>query len=131
MAGLERRAVPEARSAGGTVRGAAQDGPLDRQGDEVERAEEVPELERAAEAGDRVGWPARRPRRARGLPGARDLGDALLWLARPAAGGGPGAAGRQGAPGRAGAAAQGGRAGARSGRQDLRARDRGKTVAGV
>ena len=45
VAGLERRAVPEARSAGGTVRRPAQDGPLDRQGDEVERAEEVPELD--------------------------------------------------------------------------------------
>ncbi len=30
---MERRAVPEARSAGGTVRRPAQDGPLDRQGD--------------------------------------------------------------------------------------------------
>ncbi len=34
---VERRAVPEARSAGGTVRRLAQHGPLDRQGDEVER----------------------------------------------------------------------------------------------
>ena len=32
---MERRAVPEARSAGGTVRRPARDGPLDRQGDEL------------------------------------------------------------------------------------------------
>jgi transposase len=49
---LERRVVREARSAGGTVRRPARDGPLDRQGEEVERAKEVSELDGAAEAGD-------------------------------------------------------------------------------
>jgi transposase len=50
---LGRRAVPEARSAGGTVRAPAQDGPLDRGGDEVERATQVQEVHGEAEARDR------------------------------------------------------------------------------
>ena len=75
---------------------------------------EVPELDGASRSW-RSCWPALRGDRSRegGLPRARDLGDALLRLARPAAGGGRGAARRQGgAPGRAGAAPQGRRAGA-------------------
>ena len=58
---MERRAVPEARSAGGAVRRSAQDGPLNQGGDQVERATEVPELDGAAEARDRAGWASRRP----------------------------------------------------------------------
>ena len=77
---MERRAVPEARSAGGTVRRPAQHGPLDRQGDEVERATQVLELDGQAEDRDRAGRTARRPLGEGGLPRARDLGDALLRL---------------------------------------------------
>jgi transposase len=58
---LDCRTVPEARSVGGPVRRLAQHGPLDREGDEVERATQVPELDGAAEDRDRVGRPARRP----------------------------------------------------------------------
>jgi hypothetical protein len=47
---LVRRAIPEARSAGGIVRRPAQHGPLDRRENEVERAgDAVPELDGAAE----------------------------------------------------------------------------------
>jgi hypothetical protein len=92
----------------------------------VERAEEVPELDGAAEDRDRAGRAARRPQREGRLPGARDLGHALLLLARQAAGGWPrGAGGQGGADGRAGAASEDPRAGAGAGSQDLRARDRG------
>ena len=100
--------------------------------DEVERAEQVSEVDGAAEAGDRVGRVARRPQRPRGVPRTRDLGGALLGLARPAVGGRAGALRRQGgAPGRAGAASQGRRARACAWPQDLRVGDCGKTVAGV
>jgi transposase len=55
----------------------------------VERAEEaVPQLDGAAEDRDRAGRAARRPDGEGGLPGARDLGDALLRVAGQAARGG-------------------------------------------
>src|SRR3954447_22291601 len=95
---------------------------------EVERAEEVPELDGAAEAGDRAGGVARRALGEGAVPGARDRGDAVLLVAREDARGWPGGArGQGGAPGRAGAAAEGRRVGAGARAQDLRAGDSGKT----
>src|SRR5262249_12896853 len=80
-----------------------QHGPLDRQGDGVERATQVPELDGAAEDRDRARRFARRPLSEGGLPRARDLGDALLRLAGEAARGRPRGARRpRGTRGRAG-----------------------------
>ena len=104
---MVRRAVAEARSAGGTVRRPAQDGPLDQKEDRVERAEEVPELDGAAEDRDRAGRAARRSQRQGRLPGARDLGHALLFVAGQAARGREALAGKDERK-REGAAAQGG-----------------------
>src|SRR5437899_12791378 len=57
------------------------------EGDEVERATQVPDVYRPAEDRDRAGGPARGPIDQGGLPRARDRRDALLQLARETAGG--------------------------------------------
>src|SRR5262249_32832237 len=91
VVGLERRAVPEARSAAGTVRRPAQDGPLDRRETEVERATQVPEVHGQAEARDRAGVASRRPLGRGALPRARDRREPAAQVARAGAGGGGGA----------------------------------------
>jgi hypothetical protein len=51
-------------------RGAFQHGPLNHREIDVERNEDVPKLDCAAEARDRARWPARRAIGGRGLSGA-------------------------------------------------------------
>src|ERR1019366_9318081 len=51
----------------------------------VEREEAVPDVDGPAEAGDRACRPARRPVGRGGVPGAPDLGEPVLCLAREAA----------------------------------------------
>src|SRR5690348_5530276 len=77
----------------------------------------------------RAGRVARRSLGEGGLPRARDLGHALLLVARQAAGGRSCRVGGEGGAGRrAGAAPEGPRAGAGAGSEDLRARDRGGSI---
>ena len=101
-------------------------------GDRVERAAEVSEF--TASRSWRSCWPGCEATAAvrDAVPGARDRGDALLRVAGQAARGRPSRPGRQGgAPGRAGAEEADRAAGAGSGSQDLRAGDRGGSIAGM